>query len=321
MNDTEQLIKDALGKLAERTPHPGPTLNALRRKRKRQRNNVFLIATAGVAAVAVLIFTGLVASSRYQPLNSDDAGALLMPDKAGGQTVALKYAPHWLPDGFVETHRTVGDHVTRDYSPAGSKGNPLEKPGQPRVTVQTVGALPGDLGKFDTVSVRGLPAWVQSFQDPARGAVAELFWKAQDVLNVTVSGLADVRSVALQVAESVRADPKLTYLPAFRLDDKPATEIWGSSAYDWTARWAGEKFGVTVSTSAPPEVNGTPVKVRGKQGAVVGGGGAVVVRDSSGFWITVEGSAADRNALVDVADRVQLQIVPSPDTIWIGRPL
>ncbi|MFS8096397.1 hypothetical protein LFM09_04585 [Lentzea alba] len=318
MNDTEQLIKEALGKLAERTPHPGPTLNALRRKRKRQRNNIFLIATAGVAAVAVLIFTGLVASSRYQPLDGDNAAAALMPDKAGAQTVALKYAPHWLPNGFVETHRVVGEQVQRDYSPKGSVGNPLEKPAQPRVTVRTIGKLPDDRSMFQEVGVRGLQAWVQTFQDPGRGAVAELFWKAQDVLNVTVSGLDNARQVALQVADSVRADSKLTYLPAFRLDDKPANEIWGTSGYDWTARWAGEKYGVTVSTSQPQKTDGEPVTVRGKQGAVVEQG-TVVVRDSSGFWITATAEKAD--TAVDVANRVQLQIQPSPDTVWLGQGL
>ena len=316
MNDTEQLIKDALGKLAERTPHPGPTLNALRRKRKRQRNNVFLIATAGMAAVAVLIFTGLVASSRFQPLNSDDAGALLMPDKATGNTVALKYAPHWLPDGFVESHRTVGDHVERTYSPKGSAGNPMEKPGQRRVTVRTIGELPAERGTFEEVSVRGLQAWVKAFDDPVQGSVAEVFWKAQDVLNVAVRGVADARTVALRVADSVRADPKLTYLPAFRLDDKPSTEIWGTSAYEWTANWSGEKHGVMVSTSQPPKIDGDAVTVRGKPGAVVRQG-TVVVRDSSGFWITA--TAGTTEQAVGAANRVQLQIVPSPDTIWLGQ--
>ena len=316
MNDTEQLVKDALGKLAERTPHPGPTLNALRRKRKQQRNNIFLIATAGMAAVAVLIFTGLVASDKYTPPSHNDAAAALMPHKSAGEPIPLKYAPHWLPDGFVETHRVAfGDQVSRDWVPAGSKGNPLEKAEQPRITVQTIKDLPADRDKFERVSVRQLPAWVV-----VHGSVAELFWKAQDVLNVTVRGLADPKSVALQVADSVRMDAKASFLPPFWLDGAPASEVWGDSPYDWTARWAGEKYGVTVSTSAPAKTDGALVALRGQKGSLVDDG-TVVVRDSSGFWITVNGAQGERDVLVATADRVQLQIVPQPDTVWIGRGL
>ncbi|WP_086668404.1 hypothetical protein [Lentzea kentuckyensis] len=314
MNDTEQLVKDALGKLAERTPHPGPTLNALRRKRKQQRNNIFLIATAGMAAVAVLIFAGLVASDRYTPPNHNDAAAALVPDRPAGQPIALKYTPHWLPDGFVETHRAMsGDQVSRDWVPAGSKGNPLEQAEQPRVTVQTIKDLPADHDKFEKVSVRELQAWVL-----VHGSVAELFWKAQDVINVTVRGTADPRAVALRVADSVRMDAKATFLPPFWLDGKPATEVWGDSAYSWSARWAGEKYGVTVSTSAPAKTDGALLTLRGQKGSLIDDS-TVAVRDSSGFWITVNGARGERDALVAIAGRVQLQIVPQPDTVWIGK--
>ena len=313
MNDTEQLVKDALGKLAERTPHPGPTLNALRRKRKQQRNNIFLIAVAGTAAVAVLIFAGLVASDRYTPPNHNDAAAALMPDRPAGQPIALKYTPHWLPDGFVETHRAIsGNQISRDWVPAGSKGNPLEQAELPRVTLQTVKSLPEKHDKFEKVSVRELQAWVL-----VNGSVAELFWQAQDVLNVTVRGVADAKSVALRVADSVRMDPKASFIPPFWLDGKPASEVWGDSAHSWFARWAGEKYGVTVSTGAPAKTDGAPVTVRGQKGTLVDDAN-VVVRDSSGFWITVNGAEGDPDALVATAGRVQLQLAPQPDTVWIG---
>ncbi|MFI6097200.1 hypothetical protein ACIA8G_16675 [Lentzea sp. NPDC051213] len=321
MNDTEQLIKDALGKLAERTPHPGPTLNALRRKRKRQRNNVFLIATAGMAAVAVLIFTGLIASDRYTPPNHNDAAAALMPTNVNGQSFELKYAPHWLPDGFVENYRSVGPEVTRVWVPVSAKDrNPMEQTGDPRVTLRKLKKLPDGLDQWQEVTVRGLKAWQKSSQGQSAGLTTEVVWQAQDALSVTLRGVTDASEAALRVADSVRADSNLSFLPPFWLDGKAAADVWGSSPYDWSARWAGEKFGVTVSTRQPAKTEGALATVRGQKGTVVNDS-AVVVRDSSGFWITVEGAPGARDSLVEAANRVQLQIVPSPDTIWIGKGL
>jgi len=313
VNDTEQLIKEALGKLAERTPHPGPTLNALRRKHKRHRN-VFLIATAGMAAVAVLIFAGLVASDRYTP-NHNDAAAALM--STNGQGVQIKYTPHWLPDGYVESYRSVGDETTRVWvqSSTMTATSPTENAHAPRVLLTKIKKLPSDLSKWQEVSLRGLKAWVQIDDQRTGGTTADLVWQAQDALRVTVRGVPDVGEVARLVADSVRADANLTYLAPFSIDGKAAPEIWGSSPYRWTARLAGEKFSVILSTGAPAQTEGTPVTVRGKQGAVVGDGRTVVVQDS-GLWLSV--SAQDSAGAVEVADRVALQHLPHPDTVWIG---
>lgn len=313
MNDTEQLIKEALGKLAERTPHPGPTLNALRRKHKRHRN-VFLIATAGMAAVAVLIFAGLVASDRYTP-NHNDAAAALIP--TNGQGVQIKYTPHWLPDGYVESYRSVGDETTRVWLPSSklTDTSPQEHATGSRVLLSKIKKLPEDLSKWQEVKIRGLRAWVLTFDDQRAGGTADVVWQAQDALRVSVRGVTDVGEVARRVADSVRADANLTYLAPFSVDGKAATEIWGSSPYKWTARWSAEKVGVTLSTSAPALTGGTPVTVRGRQGAVVGDGRTVVVHDS-GLWLSV--SAQDSDSAVQVADRVELQHMPHPDTVWIG---
>lgn len=314
MNDTEQLIKDALGKLAERTPHPGPTLNALRRKRKRQRNNIFLIATAGMAAVAVLIFAGVVASDRYTPPNGNDAAAVLMP--GNGQSVSLKYTPHWLPEGFVENFRGTNGQVSRVWVPSGDKGYPFND-GRPAVTVSTRADLP-DVKGWEETTVRGLKAWVQVVQGQARDSVAHVLWKAQDVLNVEVRGVDDVRATALRVAESVRADAKIVHQAPFKLDGKPADHMWGTKPGEWTAmtNWKNN-ITVHVSTQKPElQAPAEPVGVRGRTGHKAGN--TVAVLDTTGVWIWAT-SEKPTDAVFDALTAVEL--VPSPDTSWIGKGL
>ncbi|MEV6242337.1 hypothetical protein [Lentzea sp. NPDC051838] len=312
MNDTEQLVKDALGKLAERTPHPGPTLNALRRKRKRHRN-VFMIATAGVAAVAVLIFAGVIASDRYSPPSGSDAAAALNTDN--GQTVALKYAPHWLPDGFVENFRGTNDQVSRVWVPAGDKGYPFTD-GKPTVVLGTSAELPDTTG-WDSVTVRGLKAWVRSGAGQSPGETAHVVWKAQDVLNVEVRGVGDVRGVALQVAESVRFDTKLRHQPPFKIDGRFADHVWGATASAWEAmtNWKNQ---VSVHVSPQqPELSGQtqPIKVRGKDGFRTGN--TVSVLDA-GVWIWASAESYS-DTVLEAVNKVEL--VSSPDTSWIGKKL
>ncbi|SDN89263.1 hypothetical protein [Lentzea jiangxiensis] len=304
MNDTEQLIKDALGKLAERTPHPGPTLNALRRKHKRQRNNIFLIATAGVAAVAVLVFGGLVASDRYAPPTGGDAAAALVPDAAGG--IALEYAPHWLPDGFVEGARGVsGGLSARVWVPSNAPVDAGDG-GGPSVSVGSTPDHPDTTG-WQEVSVRGLKGHLR-----VEGQTATVAWKAQDVVLVSVREVGDVRETALRVADSVRADAKLAYQPAFRLNGQPAARVGGTGPADWVAR-ADTPARVQVSPRTP-QLGGsrTPVSVRGKQGFVENGD--VVVRDGD-VWIIATGDLPV-DELVAAVNQVELL---KADTSWIRK--
>ncbi|MCX2950495.1 hypothetical protein [Lentzea sp. NEAU-D7] len=311
MNDTEQLIKEALGQLAERTPHPGPTLNALRRKRKRQRNNIFLIATAGMAAVVVLIFAGVIASDRYTPPNQNNAAAALVGDDQVSR-LPLKYSPHWLPEGYGEVYRGLLDGE-RAYVPTGAQGYPFTD-GGPLTKLGKSKSKPDTTG-WDEVSVRGLKAWVRTEQGQSPGLTARLVWEAQDWLSVTVRGTDDVKQTALRVAESVRADSKVVHRPPFVLKGMEATEVWGSSPGDWGAQLAEDPLVVQVSTRSPGLSGGAPVTVRGKQGVQVDG--AVAVLDGS-VWVTVRGAASPEE-LVRTANDVELS--PSPDTSWIGRGL
>jgi hypothetical protein len=308
VNDTEQLIKEALGKLAERTPHPGPTLNALRRKHKRHRN-VFLIATAGMAAVAVLIFAGVIASDRYTPPNSNDAAAALIAEQQASR-LPLKYSPHWLPMGYAEVYRGLLNGE-RAYVPAGAQGYPFTD-GGPLTRLFKSKSKP-DTSGWEEVAVRGLKAWIHTKQSQSAGLTAELVWQAQDWLNVTVRGIDDVKQTAMRVAESVRADSKVEHRAPFTLGGQDATEVWGSSPGDWGAQLMKDPLVVQVSTRSPGLTGGTPITVRGKQGVLVDG--AVAVLDGP-VWVTVRGAALPGD-LVKTANDVQL--ASSPDTSWIGK--
>ncbi|GLY52752.1 hypothetical protein [Lentzea sp. NBRC 102530] len=310
MNDTEQRIKEALGLLAERTPHPGPTLNALRRKRKRQRNNIFLLATAGVAAVAVLIFAGVIASDRYVPPNPNDAGAALVPAVPG----ALKYQPHWLPEGFVEGGRTVQDGVTtRVWVPEGSPRNAASN-GDKSIELAS-GANHAETGGWQDVSVRGLQGKARVVDLPA-GTTAEVRWKAQDALVVSVRGVSgDLRETALRIADSVRADSKDVFQPPFRLAGKPATEFWGAAADEWVADIETERARVEVFSGVVRfQGRETPIAVRGKQGFVEDGGLGVQEGEVGIIVHPVNGTPVEE--LVEIANQVELL---QADTGWIRK--
>ncbi|NKE55431.1 hypothetical protein FXN61_00745 [Lentzea sp. PSKA42] len=312
MNDTEQLVKEALGKLAERTPHPGPTLNALRRKRKRQRNNIFLIATAGMAAVAVLIFAGAIASDRYTPPSHNDAAAALMP--GNGQSVALKYTPHWLPDGFVETLRAANEDGTtaRVWVPSDA---PADAPSGDGPQVQLGGGMSyagGPDGWQDT-TVRGLKARVQEY---AGKAVVE--WKAQVTLVVQVSGMDRLKETALRVADSVRADSDATFQAPFKVKGKPANEFRGTGPGDWSARLSPAPVDVTVFSDGP-DLTGkqtAPVTVRGKQGVLVDG--RVVVQEGN-LWISTISTVPGKSVDDLVAAVNDVEIASNVDTGWIRK--
>ncbi|RAS69129.1 hypothetical protein C8D87_1021207 [Lentzea atacamensis] len=312
MNDTEQLIKEALGKVAERTPHPGPTLNALRRKRKRHHRNVFLIATAGMAAVAVLIFAGVIASDKYTPPRGNDAAAVLM--SGNGQNVALKYVPHWLPDGFVETFRAAdNDGTTRVWMLSDATANPLSGDG-PRVQLSSGTNHADGPDGWQDATVRGLKARVKEF---AGQAVVE--WKAQVTLVVRVSGLDGLRETALRVADSVRADSNAVYQAPFKVKDKHANAFHGTSPDDWTAQLSPAPVDVTVFSRAP-DLSGkqtAPVTVRGKQGVLLEGREVLV--QEGGLWIAAMSTEQGKTVDDLVATVNDVEIAPDLDTGWIRK--
>lgn len=313
MNDTEQLIKEALGKVAERTPHPGPTLNALRRKHKRPHRNVFLIAATGMAAVAVLIFAGVVASDRYTPPSGNDAAAVLMPGTS--QTVALKYAPHWLPDGYVETLRAANEEgTTRVWVPSNAPAHAQNGDG-PQIHLSTGMSYAGAQEGWQDTTVRGLKARVQEY---AGKAVVE--WKAQVTLVVQVSGLDRLKETALRVADSVRADSNAVFQAPFKLKGKQANEFGGTGPGAWSARLSPAPVDVLVHSEAPGLTGKqtAPLTVRGKQGVLVEG--RTVVVQEGALWISAMSSSVPDKAVDELVAAVNdVELASDVDTGWIRK--
>jgi hypothetical protein len=202
------------------------------------------------------------------------------------------------------------------WVPAGDKGYPFND-GRPMVTISTSAEMPVVTSGWDRESVRGLNAWSRVDAGQSKDETAHVVWRAQDVLNVEVRGVADPRAVALRVAESVRADPKLTHRPAFKLDGKLADHMWGTKPSDWEAmtNWKNQ-VSVHVGT-LPPQLLGEtkPITVRGREGLRTDNG--VAVFDGAVWiWATAESNS---DLVVEAVNKVEL--VPSPDTSWIGKAL
>nr|WP_042195428.1 hypothetical protein [Kibdelosporangium sp. MJ126-NF4]CEL22002.1 hypothetical protein [Kibdelosporangium sp. MJ126-NF4]CTQ92782.1 hypothetical protein [Kibdelosporangium sp. MJ126-NF4] len=104
MNQTEELIKAALARSVENTPHPGPVINALnQRRRRRVRPLVIALIAAATVAAAVAVPVAL----RQPEASAPPATELPPPVTATGtaKTVPMRYRIPHLPAGFVETGR------------------------------------------------------------------------------------------------------------------------------------------------------------------------------------------------------------------------
>ncbi|GLZ29899.1 hypothetical protein Lesp02_20890 [Lentzea sp. NBRC 105346] len=310
MNDTEQLISDALKRQAERAPHPGPTLARLRRPaRRRSRSSLFLMVGTAVAAAAVLFTAGVIVGRGPSP---DDGAAALLPTTAPAQT-HLKYSPGWLPDGFVEVYRSAGpEGIVRAWTSQPSANQPFAT-GQPMVSLSLDGGSPAGYETWEQVQLPGATGYVQ-VADGQSGKAATVVWKALDLLTVTVRGFADVKATALQFAGSVKPDEKSAVKSALEYHGMSLPRVWGASPSKWTSEIRVEPFTAQVSTEKPDLTGGRPVEVRGKQGTYVPGR-FVAVFDHD-VWVVVLGDL-DEGQLVKIAG--DLKVDAKPDFSWIGR--
>ncbi|RSM63889.1 hypothetical protein DMH04_52195 [Kibdelosporangium aridum] len=100
MNETEELIKAALAKHVERTPHAGPILTALSRRRRRVRPSLIAIIAATVVAAGVAIPIAIQRPEASAPPATQQP----MPVESKG--IKMRYGLKALP-GFVEANRTA----------------------------------------------------------------------------------------------------------------------------------------------------------------------------------------------------------------------
>jgi hypothetical protein len=316
-HETETLIRDSLDRLAARAPDGDAVRNALARAGRQRRPAAKL---ALVAAAVVVLVAGVFVGTR----------AITTPDfDPAASRPVLGYSPGWLPDGFTEQYREGGPGTTPQVRRWFA--------GHAEVTLSVYSTADPEWSQTelriasirDQVLVRGRVAMVTG----DTGTAALVTWLADDdhVLTARVGGVPDARVVALWIAQGVTAAPvgvrgelRFGALPAGLTGRSAAVKGTGpaDASTELTAadpaRPSVPAVRVTASASAPGVRDAAPVTVRGGQGFFVAGQEAfVAVKLPSGRWLTVAGPRPEAE-LVAVADSVQLD--PSPDYRWLGRP-
>ncbi len=336
---TDDEIRDALEHLARHAPGPDRVLRqfAVRERARRQRRALTLVG--GTVAASVAVGAPLVVL-RERHSAAPGGSPSPYPDPSPSPSIVndrlpMRYRPTWLPDGMVETSRTVGSPVADDAS-AQSRSWHNAASGQ-TVTLGVTGPNSVDATGLRRVAVHGVSGWVQDMA--GRPSVAVIWQVAPDLfLQVFVDGIPP-RSTALpvQIANSVTTDgASVLELPVafgWLPDGYRITERSVDAASDgWQARIAADdgkpipqRSGVSVGMGAKDDMlpNGpkpgmtappTDVTVRGVTGTFITPT-ILGVPLPDGRWLRVAGQPSQAD-LVRVADA--LRIGPVPDLSWLG---
>ncbi|WP_328644202.1 hypothetical protein OHS58_25140 [Amycolatopsis sp. NBC_00348] len=319
-HETETLIRESLDRLAARAPDGHAVRDALADARRRRPVARLTLVAAAVVLLVAGVFVGT------QVLTSPP-----VLDPAAGRPV-LGYTPGWLPDGFTEQSREGGPGLTPQVrrwfaGPAEVtlSAYPTADPEWSRTALKIASIK-------DQIVVHGRVAMVTG----DTGTAALLTWLADDdhVLTARVGGVPDARAVAQRIAESVEATPvgvrgelRFGPLPAGLAErsaavrgtgpDDASTELTAADP----ARPSVPAVTAAVGAGSPGIGGAASISVRGGPGFYSapkpGEPALVAVRLPSGRWLTVTGPQPEA-VLVAVADGVQLD--PSPDYRWLGRP-
>jgi hypothetical protein len=331
--NTDDLIREALFRQADRAPAPGPTLAALRRPRRRRRAPLFVAVAVTASVLAAIALTVTRPSVETAP------PATATTSTAPSLDASLRYGPEWLPDGFTEQKRTLdlenysrtwvdeGKDVDLTVMPAGSKQEKaailrsLYERSQDRV----------DLGAQGTAK----------YLDSPEPTVATLVWSTGgDLLTLRVSGLPDARVVVRQIAESMRSDGQgvqrvvlrlATEYPEERSAGNWTDRTWtGSSPTEWTISVAvarSSRFTVVrLTPTSPDTAGGYPVRARGVDATYVAGAGGMLVVPVGDYFLTIGGDPLDLlgmrlaeltlDQLIAIADTTE--VAEKPDLGWFG---
>jgi hypothetical protein len=215
MNRTEELIREALVRQAERRPRPDAVVAVLRRERPRRRTRAVLVtaAAAAVVAVAVPLAVQRMAVPTEGPPPDPVRATTNSPAPATGP--AMRYTAGWLPDGFVERYRALGAHDMQLRSWADGPVT-AEPPRFARETpyislhVHTAGE-PGWADTAQAIADAQNRATVQGHPGMFTtdlSTIAKLIWMPAPgtFLVVYLVNVPDAHQAALRVAGSVRAD-------------------------------------------------------------------------------------------------------------------
>ncbi|MET0133097.1 MAG: hypothetical protein ABW215_05840 [Kibdelosporangium sp.] len=254
VTETEELIKSALARQAERAPHPGPIRHVLNRPRARPVWPAFAAVAGGcalaIAATLLVVLPGTGGSV-------DTAGE--SPAQA-----TMAYQATDIPAGFVEVERTSGD---------GGSAQSRTWRAADGVTIRFGFAEPGGFGvgvrpgraDGEPVTVNGVPATLTQQDDPEFPGSVVLTWRPAppQVLMVQVSAGPGQRELAKRVAGSVRPDGVTAARPLVAFDWLPAefTRFQFTTGKDGTghvfmADPQGSTLSVFVQAKGSPPASG-----------------------------------------------------------------
>ncbi|MEV0403318.1 hypothetical protein [Actinoallomurus sp. NPDC050550] len=280
---TDEVIRQAFERQAENAPAADRVLADFRvrmgRVRRRRR------ATQGVMAV-VLSGAAVAAAAVWVPSGKPESIGHRVQTGPRPAPVRLLYRPGWLPQGFTEVAREVGqgraDSVQiRTWADRSLTEPPADKALVPRVDVQV--EPPTRAGRYEdrltslrrqpgstTVNVNGHEA--RRWQDSSGQCVIAWRPDTRSVLSVTMSNLIDPCADALRVARSVGPDDRATFVPPLRATWLPATFATGYVVVSRTASGCRAELMATSALRAMTvevgagrlPAQGTPLRIGGR---------------------------------------------------------
>ncbi|MBN6035770.1 hypothetical protein [Amycolatopsis sp. 195334CR] len=326
---TEELIKAALTKQAERAPHPGPVLHALAGERRSSRKSLVVGLVAALVAVLALGATALMAPSQPEPPPVGFAEREL----AG---LPMGYDLGWLPDGYVETDRSTSFNqvATRTWTSGESTISLMVQsrraPGLRPVWVDDILNAPPDR----RTTVRGQPGMFEQTGEDNREMLS---WLPNPDYRVSVMlyAVPEPQGLAQRLADSAEASADVLTpefqvgLPPERVEisvrgSAPSTATTTVSDFGYAGNW--REFDATITDAPAP--GGYEVMVRGVRGTFVPfqpkTGAALSVPVGEARWLVFRTPAAEygvqgpgwESALVPIAEQVVLN--SKVDLSWVG---
>jgi hypothetical protein len=310
---TEELIRAALRRQAERTPPAGPVLAALNRPR-RSRRPLLLVLAAGTAAAVIAVVTTTI----DRPVAETPPATSVAPtlDESGVPVVTLEYSPTWVPEGYGEETREFTDRgVQRSWI----RGDPKQVNPSFFFYVEDAATGAGSVGRAadgDRVVISGAP-----------GAFSgdDLVWQVSPtrVLRLSPRYMPDARATVQRIAESVRPDQRPITVP-LTSDGSAYFAITGSRSTGWnvatTGRFEGRQVMLGLGTRDwPQELTPVEVTALGREARYAEAhGGILRVEVGPRLYLSVSGrdvEPASAEFLARVAEQVAYQA--DVDVSWL----
>jgi hypothetical protein len=313
MNDTEELIKAALAKGADRAPHPGQIINALAKPRRRRRS--VLIAVIGAAVVVAAATVPIAFRQSAEPVPPAPPATTQLTPPPAAVAIPMKYTVADIPPDFVEVIRNAdfdGGRQSRGWSTAKDWTINLavhtpRSPGWSSVTRK--GA--------EQILVGGAPGWVTG---PPTGFVDVVFMPDQDTaIVVQASGGPDIRERAIKAANSVRPDGVTVVGSELSFGTLPTRLSRVALSTRGSSPATGEAWIVALAADADPTLLAVEARIVPKNTTRLNGWNVVVpTRDGREIELKYGGSSQlTEQQAREVAEG--MTVGAKPDLSWLGK--